>query len=240
MPYSTRYVHGPVSAPYVATLTLEALFHVATRMPADTPDAILNKTRHLGNDEVHVVWSEHWRPYKRDTLPTQFCDVLIVLYPLPGGLLRCTVSRKPDVAVFGPVWEECVVRVRAGAALVRGAAFAGGRAVRATMPLYQHACSERARGLDALASHHPLPATFEHFVPRVRDPVPPDQPPATDQGSGRLAAALLDHGANSWATGTQHTVSPRPVKRLGPFKRPQPLQNAPQTAPPDAPVRRAR
>lgn len=34
---------GGVSAPYVATLTLEALFHVATRMPADTPDAILNK-----------------------------------------------------------------------------------------------------------------------------------------------------------------------------------------------------
>lgn len=55
------------------------------------------QTRHLGNDEVHVVWSEHWRTYRRDTLPTQFCDVLIVLYPLPAGLLRCTVSRKPDV-----------------------------------------------------------------------------------------------------------------------------------------------
>lgn len=45
-----------------------------------------------------MVWSEHWRPYKRDTLPTQFCDVLVVLYPLPGGLLRCTVARKPDVS----------------------------------------------------------------------------------------------------------------------------------------------
>ncbi|KOB76717.1 putative tuberin, partial [Operophtera brumata] len=39
--------------------------------------ALAWETRHLGNDEVHVVWSEHWRPYKRDTLPTQFCDVLI-------------------------------------------------------------------------------------------------------------------------------------------------------------------
>lgn len=34
---------GGVSAPYLAALTLEALFHVATRMPADSPDAILNK-----------------------------------------------------------------------------------------------------------------------------------------------------------------------------------------------------
>ncbi|CAH0728447.1 unnamed protein product, partial [Brenthis ino] len=218
---------GGVSAPYIATLTLEALFHVATRMPADTPDAILNKTRHLGNDEVHVVWSEHWRPYKRDTLPTQFCDVLIVLYPLPGGLLRCTVSRKPDVAVFGPLWEECLVRVSCGAALVRGAAFAGGRAVRATMPLYQHACSERARDLDALVAHHTLPATFETFVTRVRDPVPhaPHHVPhGADQSSGRLANALIDHGA-AWSGCEPHSVSPRPTKRHGPFKRPPQTHN---------------
>ncbi|XP_034833891.1 probable Rho GTPase-activating protein CG5521 isoform X1 [Maniola hyperantus] len=223
---------GGVSAPYIATLTLEALFHVATRMPADTPDAILNKTRHLGNDEVHVVWSEHWRPYKRDTLPTQFCDVLIVLYPLPGGLLRCTVSRKPDVSVFGPLWEECVIRVSCCAALVRGAAFAGGRAVRATMPLYQHACSERARDLDALVHNHTQAATFETFVTRVREPVP--QPhltheQATDQNSARLANALIDHGASSWGgVGEPHSVSPRPTKRLGPFKRPpQPAASQP-------------
>ncbi|XP_073950937.1 probable Rho GTPase-activating protein CG5521 [Choristoneura fumiferana] len=98
---------GGATAPYVATLTLEALFHVATRMPADSPDAILNKTRHLGNDEVHVVWSEHWRAYKRDTLPTQFCDVLIALYPLPAGLLRCTLTRKPSVrAIYLRLYQQ--------------------------------------------------------------------------------------------------------------------------------------
>lgn len=59
---------------------------------------IMFQTRHLGNDEVHIVWSEHWRPYRRDTLPTQFCDVLIVLYPLPGQLVRCTLTRKQAVS----------------------------------------------------------------------------------------------------------------------------------------------
>ncbi|KAG6460484.1 hypothetical protein O3G_MSEX012013 [Manduca sexta] len=228
---------GGVSAPYLATLTLEALFHVATRMPADSPDAILNKTRHLGNDEVHVVWSEHWRPYKRDTLPTQFCDVLIVLYPLAGGLLRCTVSRKPDVAVFGPLWEECIIHVSCCAALVRGAAFAGGRAVRATMPLYQHAYSERARSLDALVHHHTQPTTFEQFVERIREPVPQHAPNTETgggggSGSGRLAAALLDAGASAWGGAVEtHSVSPRPVKRLGPFKRLPHVPGAPHTAP---------
>lgn len=48
---------GGVSAPYIATLTLEALFHVATRMPADSPDAILNKVGYLsrvGHDKRFV------------------------------------------------------------------------------------------------------------------------------------------------------------------------------------------
>jgi len=31
---------------------------------------------------VHVVWSEHWRDYRRGILPTEFCDVLIIVYPL--------------------------------------------------------------------------------------------------------------------------------------------------------------
>lgn len=34
-----------LTAPYVATSFLEAIFHVATRMPGDTPEAVLNKVR---------------------------------------------------------------------------------------------------------------------------------------------------------------------------------------------------
>uniref|UniRef100_A0A1I7WFV1 Rap-GAP domain-containing protein n=1 Tax=Heterorhabditis bacteriophora TaxID=37862 RepID=A0A1I7WFV1_HETBA len=29
--------------------------------------------------QVHVVWTENSRPYRRETIATKFCDVLIVL-----------------------------------------------------------------------------------------------------------------------------------------------------------------
>ena len=54
--------------------------------------------RHLGNDEVHIVWSEHYRDYRRSSLPTEFCDVLIVIYPLPDSLYRVTIGTKSEVS----------------------------------------------------------------------------------------------------------------------------------------------
>lgn len=56
------------------------------------------QTRHLGNDEVHIVWSEHNRDYRRDIIPTEFCDILIVIYPLGNQLNRVTINCKPDVS----------------------------------------------------------------------------------------------------------------------------------------------
>ena len=64
---------------------------------SDTPLPPLPQTRHLGNDEVHVVWSEHRRDYRRGIIPTEFCDVLIVIYPLENGLFRIQLDRKPEV-----------------------------------------------------------------------------------------------------------------------------------------------
>ena len=61
------------------------------RMPSSSDESLLSKTRHLGNDEIHVVWSEHWRDYRRGILPTEFCDVLIIIYPLPNQLYRIQV-----------------------------------------------------------------------------------------------------------------------------------------------------
>lgn len=125
------------TSPYYATPFLEVMYHVATRMPGHTTDDIHNKTRHLGNDEVHIVWSEHHRDYRRDILPTEFCDVLIVVYPLRSGLFRVTVNRKPEVPWFGPLFDESVVGGASLAALVRATAINASRAKRTSLPFYQ-------------------------------------------------------------------------------------------------------
>ena len=91
-----------------------------------------------GNDEIHIVWTEHWRDYRRGIIPTEFCDVLIVIYPLNNNLYRIQVdryrstrysikfiqrdivchpsikyisqvTRKPEVPFFGPLFNEMIV-----------------------------------------------------------------------------------------------------------------------------------
>lgn len=55
--------------------------------------------RHLGNDEVHIVWSEHHRDYRRGIIPTEFGDVLIIIYPIRHGLYRIQIMKKPEVSL---------------------------------------------------------------------------------------------------------------------------------------------
>jgi hypothetical protein len=73
---------------------IQKYFDSIPRMPSSSEESLLSKTRHLGNDEIHVVWSEHWRDYRRGILPTEFCDVLIIIYPLPNQLYRIQVLLK--------------------------------------------------------------------------------------------------------------------------------------------------
>ncbi|XP_052902711.1 probable Rho GTPase-activating protein CG5521 [Anopheles moucheti] len=197
------------TAPYYATPFLEVIYHVSTRMPSDTPEAILNKTRHLGNDEVHIVWSEHNRDYRRDILPTEFCDVLIVIYPLKSGLFRVTVNKKPEVPWFGPLSDEMVVGGACLANLVRASAINASRAKRSSLPLYQQYYEERNRSIDTVALRHRENSTFEDFTARIFCPIAQQNggkvgggPSGTAGGSSiaagtnapaPLAAALIDH-----------------------------------------------
>lgn len=60
----------------------------------------LFQLRHLGNDEVHIVWSEHTRDYRRGIIPTEFGDVLIVIYPMKNYMFSIQIMKKPEVSFF--------------------------------------------------------------------------------------------------------------------------------------------
>ena len=53
--------------------------------------------RHVGNDAVHIVWTENKRDYDPKTITSQFNDVHIVVYPMPNGLYRVQVFKKQQV-----------------------------------------------------------------------------------------------------------------------------------------------
>ncbi|XP_050465782.1 probable Rho GTPase-activating protein CG5521 isoform X8 [Cataglyphis hispanica] len=216
-----------VTAPYYATSFTEVLFHVATRMPSDSPESLLQKTRHLGNDEIHIVWSEHWRDYRRDIIPTEFCDVLIVIYPLQNKLYRIQISRKSEIPFFGPLFDECIVEDKVLPGLVRTTALAASRAKRSTLTLYQNYYEERARSIDTVMRNHKEPTTFEEFAANVYSPVQPPSPfsgtssvsgsttSVQSTASSNLAAALIDsHQGRSGLRSTSTASSDNRANRV--------------------------
>lgn len=162
-----------VSAPYFSTPFMEVIYHVSTRMPASLSesDSLIRKLRHLGNDNIHIVWSEHWRDYRRDIIPTEFGDVLIVIYPVPTlpGYYRIHISRKPEVPFFGPLYSGSVVHMSVLAGLVRATAINASRAIRLNVPFYQHFFEERARYIDTIVRSQEA-KSFEDFSAAVYSP----------------------------------------------------------------------
>ncbi|XP_066034103.1 ral GTPase-activating protein subunit alpha-2 isoform X2 [Chamaea fasciata] len=125
------------TAPYYATSTVEIIFHVSTRMPSDSDDSLTKKLRHLGNDEVHIVWSEHTRNYRRGIIPTDFGDVLIVIYPMKNHMFFIEIMKKPEVPFFGPLFDGAIVTAKLLPSLVCATCINASRAVKSLIPLYQ-------------------------------------------------------------------------------------------------------
>ncbi|GCB70089.1 hypothetical protein scyTo_0005605 [Scyliorhinus torazame] len=134
------------TAPYYATSTVEVIFHVSTRMPSDSDDSLTKKLRHLGNDEVHIIWSEHTRDYRKGIIPTDFGDVLIVIYPMKNCMFYIQILKKPEVPFFGPLFDGAIVNEKLLPSLVRATGINASRAVKSFIPLYQSFYYERNAG----------------------------------------------------------------------------------------------
>uniref|UniRef100_A0A8C2GMJ4 Ral GTPase activating protein, alpha subunit 1 (catalytic) n=1 Tax=Cyprinus carpio TaxID=7962 RepID=A0A8C2GMJ4_CYPCA len=169
-----------LTMPYFATSTVEVMFHVSTRMPPDSDDSLTKKLRHLGNDEVHIVWSEHSRDYRRGIIPTEFGDVLIIIYPMKNHMYSIQIIKKPEVPFFGPLFDGAIVDGNILPTVVRATAINASRALKSLIPLYQNFYEERARYLETIVQHHLEPTTFEDYAARVFCPAPFHHLPSED------------------------------------------------------------
>jgi len=102
----------------------EIIFHIATFMPTVLGDRQqLNKKKHIGNDFVHIVWSEANNDYDWGTITSHFNDVHVIIYPLPNGLFRLCIHRKSSdertIPTFGPILDGMVVNENILAPLVK-------------------------------------------------------------------------------------------------------------------------
>uniref|UniRef100_A0A8B9L9E3 Ral GTPase activating protein, alpha subunit 2 (catalytic) n=1 Tax=Astyanax mexicanus TaxID=7994 RepID=A0A8B9L9E3_ASTMX len=179
------------TAPYYATSTVEVIFHVSTRMPSDSDDSITKKLRHLGNDEVQIVWSEHTRDYRRGIIPTDFGDVLIIIYPMKNHMFFIQIMKKPQVPFFGPLFDGAIVTGTLLPSLVRATCINASRAVKSRLTLYQSFYEERALYLEAIILNHKENMMFEDFAAQVFSPSPTYYPMSgTGSLSGSTSAEL--------------------------------------------------
>ncbi|KAL6057278.1 Tuberous sclerosis 2-like protein [Balamuthia mandrillaris] len=83
----------------------QVMFHVATLIP-NRPSLyphFENKKRHIGNDNVHIIFNDSGESYQHDTIKGQFNFVHIILSPLSNGMFRVEVKKKKEVPSFGPL-----------------------------------------------------------------------------------------------------------------------------------------
>nr|XP_060615157.1 ral GTPase-activating protein subunit alpha-1 isoform X9 [Anolis sagrei ordinatus] len=179
-----------LTTPYFATSTVEVMFHVSTRMPSESDDSLTKKLRHLGNDEVHIVWSEHTRDYRRGIIPTEFGDVLIVIYPMKNFMFSIQIMKKPEVPFFGPLFDGAIVNGKILPIMVRATAINASRALKSLIPLYQNFYEERARYLQTIVQHHLDPSTFEDYAAQVFCPAPCHHLPSENERNGVIFLLL--------------------------------------------------
>ncbi|RLN96299.1 hypothetical protein BBJ28_00009332 [Nothophytophthora sp. Chile5] len=117
---------------YYASSHSEVIFHVVTMMPTKPSDPQqIDKKRHVGNDYVHIVWSDNaTQVYDPSTITSHFNDVQIVIYPLrkaQRGLFLIKIHSKDKVPPFGPLQSGMVVHQADLARLVRQTAMNANR-----------------------------------------------------------------------------------------------------------------
>ncbi|OQS01370.1 hypothetical protein ACHHYP_01171 [Achlya hypogyna] len=149
--------NGP-STVYFANSTTEVVFHVVTMMPtkANDPQQI-DKKRHVGNDHVHIVWSDNPQAYSQSTITSNFNFVQIVIFPLRNtseGLFLIDVLTKPNVPLFGPLIGGMIVTRSDLPELIRQTVVNANRACRQQSAWYLPPYPTRRKLIDEIVDRY--------------------------------------------------------------------------------------
>ena len=158
-----------VTAPYYANSIMEVIFHEITSMPTNpSDDQQIHKKRHVGNDIVHIVYSEGTSDYAPTTITSQFNDAHVIVYPLPNGLFRIQIYRKENVQVFGPLVHGMCINKELLVPLVRQTAINANRYVRYNTGGYNCGYSRpfptRRRALDEIVERFKVKRPYEELI----------------------------------------------------------------------------
>ena len=156
-----------ITAPYFATSTVEMIFHDVTSMPTTSEQGQIHKKRHVGNDNVHVVWTEHLRDYNPRTIVSEFNDVHIVVYPLSNGLFKIHVFKKENVELFGPLMHGMCVTKEVLPSLIRATCMMANKYVRYTHEGYVTPYASRRRVLSQIVERHKAGNGFRELIGSV-------------------------------------------------------------------------
>jgi hypothetical protein len=167
----TKRVTNGSRMPYYADDEVEVFFHVATMMPNEEDEQQVSKKRHIGNDMVHIVWSEHDREYLPFTVTSDFGDIIIVIYPLKRsheGLFRVQVLAKTGLGFVGPLADGAVVPRCVLGPLVRSTAISANRIVRehqaAVSGVYEKPYPTRRRVISEIVQSYAQPFNHNMFL----------------------------------------------------------------------------
>lgn len=113
--FSTGYI-----SLFYADCNHEVTFHVPSLLTdAKNDTQYIYKKRHIGNDSVHIIWTEDSEEYKVTTIVSHFNHAHIIIYPLGDGMYCVHVHQKPDVPWFGPLRQKSIVSEDSLVGLVR-------------------------------------------------------------------------------------------------------------------------